>query len=405
MNVQYAGRIYDEKEIENGIAAVKEFWLTEGKWSEDFAYKIKHFLNVRHCFLVNSGSSANLIALSALTSERLENRLQKGDHVITVAAGFPSTVSPIIQNGLIPVYVDIDLDTYNIDIAALKAAITEKTRAIMIAHTLGNPFNIDAVLDICSENGLWLIEDNCDSFGSLYNNRYTGTFGHISTLSFYPAHHITTGEGGAVMTNDDELATIIKSFRDWGRDCVCDTGESNYCGKRFQVQYGNLPLGYDHKYVFSEVGYNLKMTDIQAAIGCAQMDKLSSFIERRRYNWNRLNEIFNRYSKFIYRHKHTDNAIPSWFAYVVTVRHDAPFKRYALVKHLNKHNIELRYLFAGNITKQPGYMNKESIKSGELNITDYIMNNTFFMGVYPGITDAMLDYISDTLESFFKDYL
>lgn len=322
--VNYAGRVFDEAELVNLVDSSLDFWLTEGRFSEEFAEKIADFLGVSNVILVNSGSSANLIAFSALTSEKLgERQIKPGDEVISVSAGFPATVTPIIQNNCIPVFVDVDIPTYNIDIEMMRKALSPKTKAIFIAHTLGNPFDLDAVMEFANANDLWVIEDNCDAFGSKYGGKYTGTFGHISTISFYPAHHITTGEGGAVVTNDDQLAKIIKSFRDWGRDCYCAGGENNTCGKRFSQQFGTLPFGYDHKYVYSEIGYNLKMTDMQAAIGAAQIEKLPEFCTKRKENFNLYNEIFGKFHEFFILPVATKDSDPAWFSYIVTLKESA----------------------------------------------------------------------------------
>lgn len=399
--VNYAGRVFDEKELVNLVDSSLDFWLTEGRFSEQFTEKISEFLGVSNVVLVNSGSSANLIAFSALTSEKLgEKRLRPGDEVIAVAAGFPATVTPIIQNNCIPVFIDVDIPTYNINIEMMQNAVTEKTKCIFIAHTLGNPFNIDAVMKVAKEYNLWVIEDNCDAFGSKYDGKYTGTFGHISTISFYPAHHITTGEGGAVCSNDEQLAKIIKSFRDWGRDCYCAGGENNTCGKRFSQNFGTLPYGYDHKYVYSEIGYNLKMTDMQAAIGAAQMDKLPSFCEQRKNNFKRYNEIFSKYEEYFVLPKATENSDPAWFSFIITVKDSAPFKRDELTKHLNENLIETRNLFAGNMVRQPAFMGKHYKIADHLNNSDYIMTNTFFLGTYPGNTSVKINYIESILDSF-----
>ncbi len=403
--VRYAGRVFDEREMLKLIEASLDFWLTEGRFAEEFSEKISDFLQVSNVILTNSGSSANLLALTALTSKRLgDKRLKAGDEVISVAAGFPATVTPVIQNGLIPVFADVDLGTYNINIEMLEKALGPKTRCVFLAHTLGNPYNLDAVTDICKKNSLWLIEDNCDSFGSTYKGMYTGTFGHMSTISFYPAHHITTGEGGAVVTNDDELARIIRSLRDWGRDCYCGSGENNTCGKRFSQKFGTLPEGYDHKYVYSEAGYNLKMTDIQAAIGSAQMDRLKDFCEKRKKNFKSYCRIFGRYDKYFIIPEASENSDPAWFAYIVTLKEGTPFKRDALVRHLNEKLIETRYLFAGNMTRQPFFEGVNYRTAGSLVNTDYIMNNTFFLGTYPGMTEDMLRYIESAVNDFMKDY-
>lgn len=403
--VRYAGRVFDEKELLKLIESGLDFWLTEGRFAEEFSEKIAEFLDMSNVALTNSGSSSNLIAFSALTSKKLgDKRLKPGDEVISVAAGFPATVTPIIQNNMVPVFVDVDLKSYNINIDMLRKAITPKTRCIFLAHTLGNPFNIDAVLELCQKHNLWLIEDNCDSFGSKYKGKYTGTFGHIATISFYPAHHITTGEGGAIVTNDEELAKIVKSFRDWGRDCYCNSGENNTCGKRFSQQFGTLPFGYDHKYVYSEIGYNLKMTDMQAAIGSAQMEKLTLFCDRRRENFNTYHKMFSKYEKHFILEEATPGSDPSWFAYVVTRKENAPFTRDELVKHLNANLIETRYLFAGNMVRQPFFSDVNYRIADHLQNTDYIMNNTFFLGTYPGMTSDMLSYVETVLDEFMKPY-
>jgi CDP-4-dehydro-6-deoxyglucose reductase, E1 len=399
--VNYAGRVFDEKEIVNAIEASLDFWLTEGRFSESFAEKISEYLDVEHVLLTNSGSSANLLAFAALTSEKLgEKRLMAGDEVISVAAGFPSTVTPIIQYDLIPVFVDVTIPEYNINIEILRKSITPKTRCIFLAHTLGNPYDLDAVLEIAEEHKLWVIEDNCDGFGSEYKGKKTGTFGHLSTTSFYPAHHITTGEGGAICTNDQQLATIVRSFRDWGRDCYCAGGESNTCGKRFSQQFGNLPLGFDHKYVYSEIGYNLKMTDIQAAIGAAQMDKLPDFCKKRKENFREWYRIYSQYPDYFILPKPTEGADPAWFAFIITLKENTPFTREQLTGYLNDNLIETRNLFAGNITKQPGYMNHNFRIVDQLKNTDYIMNNTFFLGTYPGLTIEMFSYAEVILDQF-----
>ena len=403
--VNYAGRIFDESEIINAINASLDFWLTEGRFSEEFSEKIADFLNIENVLLTNSGSSANLLAFSALTSERLgEKRLKPGDEVISVAACFPTTIAPIIQYGLIPVFVDVDIPTYNIDIEMMKKAIGLKTRCIFLSHTLGNPFNVEAVVKIAEDNDLWIIEDNCDAFGSEHKGRKTGTFGHLSTISFYPAHHITTGEGGAVCTNDPLLAQLVRVFRDWGRDCFCSGGENNTCGKRFSQQFGNLPFGFDHKYVYSEVGYNLKMTDFQAAIGAVQINKLPYFCDRRKENFKEWIRIFSKYPESFILPEATEGADPSWFAFIVTLKENVPFKRDELTGFLNAHLVETRTLFAGNITKQPGFVNRQWRIADHLKNTDYIMDNTFFVGTYPGITKQMLLYAENILERFMTRY-
>lgn len=403
--VNYSGRIFDEHELINAVEASLDFWLTEGRFSEEFAEKIAEYLGIEHVLLTNSGSSANLLALSALTSEKLgEKRLKPGDEVISVAAGFPSTVTPIIQCGLIPVYVDVDIPTYNIDVEMMRKAISPKTRCIFIAHTLGNPFDINAIMQLAKEHDLWVIEDNCDALGSDYNGCKTGTFAHISTMSFYPAHHITTGEGGALATNDPKLAQLIRAFRDWGRDCYCAGGENNTCGKRFSQQFGNLPFGFDHKYTYSEIGYNLKMTDIQAAIGAAQMEKLPEFCERRKENFKEWTRIFSKYPDYFILPKATEGTDPAWFAFIITLKDACPFKRDDITRYLNTNLVETRNLFAGNITKQPAYINKQCRIADHLNNTDKIMNDTFFLGTYPGLTKEMLDYAEGVLASFVQEY-
>jgi CDP-6-deoxy-D-xylo-4-hexulose-3-dehydrase len=401
--INYAGRVFDQAELVNAVEASLDFWLTEGRFSESFAEKIGEFLGVEHVLLTNSGSSANLLAFSALTSEKLgEKRLRPGDEVISVAAAFPATVTPIIQYGLIPVFVDVTMPTYNIDVEMMRKAITSKTRCIFIAHTLGNPFNISAILKLASEFNLWIIEDNCDAFGSEYNGIKTGTFGHISTISFYPAHHITTGEGGAICTDDSQLAGIVRAFRDWGRDCYCAGGENNTCGKRFSQQFGNLPLGFDHKYVYSEIGYNLKMTDIQAAIGSAQIGKLPEFCEKRKENFREWTRIFSKYPEFFILPEATENSDPAWFAFIVTLKAGTSVSREELTRHFDSNLIETRNLFAGNITKQPGYMNCKWRIADNLENTDYIMNNTFFLGTYPGLVKEMFEYAEGILDTFIR---
>jgi CDP-4-dehydro-6-deoxyglucose reductase, E1 len=403
--VNYAGRIFDQNEIVNAVEASLDFWLTEGRFSEEFSEKIAEFLEVEHVLLTNSGSSANLLAFSALTSEKLgEKQLKPGDEVISVAAGFPATVTPIIQYGLIPVFVDVNIPTYNIDIEMMRKAITPKTRCIFIAHTLGNPFNIDAVMQLAKEHDLWVIEDNCDAFGSEYRGKKTGSYAHLSTISFYPAHHITTGEGGAICTSDPQLASLVRAFRDWGRDCYCAGGENNTCGKRFSQKIGNLPFGFDHKYVYSEIGYNLKMTDIQAAIGAAQIDKLPKYCERRKENFKEWKRVFVKHSEYFILPEATEKSDPAWFAFIVTLKEGTPFTRDELTTYLNSKLIETRVLFAGNMTKQPGFIGKNWRIADHLNNTDYIMNNTFFLGTYPGLSKEMFLYTEVVLEEFLDKY-
>ena len=403
--VNYAGRVFDESELVNAVDASLDFWLTEGRFSEEFSENISEFLDVEHVLLTNSGSSANLLAFSALTSEKLgEKRLKPGDEVISVAAGFPATVTPIIQYGLVPVFVDVEIPTYNIDVEMMRNAVSKKTKCIFIAHTLGNPFNIDAIMALADEYSLWVIEDNCDAFGSLYKGRKTGSFGHLSTISFYPAHHITTGEGGAICTNDPQLAQLVRAFRDWGRDCYCAGGENNTCGKRFSQQFGKLPFGFDHKYVYSEIGYNLKMTDWQAAIGVAQIDKLPHFCTRRKENFRKWTEIFSNYAEYFVLPQKTEWSDPAWFAFIITLKDDAPFSRDELTLHLNSKLIETRNLFGGNLTKQPGFIDKIWKVAEHLRNTDRIVDKTFFLGTYPGLTDEMFSYAQHVLSDFLKNY-
>lgn len=406
-SVPVSGKVFDAKEMINMVEAVLDGWWTEGRFSEEFESKLSRWLGVRQAILVNSGSSANLLAVSALTSAKLGTRkLNPGDEVITVATSFPTTVNPIIQNKLVPVFVDVDLGTYNANVEEIKKAISPKTRAIFLAHTLGNPFDLDAVAAICKEHNLWLIEDNCDALGSMYHGKYTGTFGHIATCSFYPAHHITLGEGGALLTNDGILAKIIRSMRDWGRDCWCRTGNDNTCGMRFGWQLGDLPFGYDHKYIYSEIGYNLKVTDIQAALGVAQLEKLPDFVAKRKANFKTLYDGLKKLEKYFILPKWLNNADPSWFGFLLTVKEDAPFDRDVAVHFLQEKNIATRYLFAGNITKQPYFIdNKIEYRAvGDLTNTDLIMNNTFWTGVYPGLTTEMMEYIAACFDEFVSKF-
>ena len=401
--VKYAGRVFNEEELLNLVDSSLDFWLTAGKYSEDFEYEFSDLFGVSDAILVNSGSSANLVAMSSLTSPLLGDRkLNPGDEVLTAAAGFPTTVAPIIQNNLVPVFVDMDLATYNVDYKEIKKAVSPKTKAMFIAHTLGNPWDINEIMSIARENNLWVIEDNCDALGSTYNGKLTGTFGDLSTFSFYPAHHITMGEGGCVITDDDVLGRAAKSFRDWGRDCYCGPGENNTCGLRFTQKYGELPLGYDHKYVYSHIGYNLKVTDMQAAVGVAQLKKLAEFTEKRKQNFKILYEGLSKFSDKIFLPEATKDSDPSWFSFIITVKEGAGFTRNELVEHLGKNLIETRNLFAGNIIKQPGFMNADYRVVGDLKVTDYIMNNTFFIGVFPGLSNSHLEYIISKFEEFFK---
>ena len=397
--INYAGRVYDDDEIKMSVEASLDFWLTSGRFTEEFESGLGDFLGIDNVLTVNSGSSANLVAFSTLTSPTLgERRIKPGDEVITVAAGFPTTVNPIIQFGAIPVFIDIELGTYAPSLGVIEKAISNKTKAVMIAHAMGVPYELDEIRKLCDDNNLWLIEDNCDALGSKYNGRYTGTFGDLSTLSFYPAHHITMGEGGAVMTNNDELARIAKSFRDWGRDCYCAGGENNTCGKRFTQQLGKLPYGYDHKYVYSHIGYNLKITEMQAAIGCAQLRKLDAFIAKRKHNHSRLSQGLSKHSSHIILHTAPENSDPSWFGYVVTTKPGSKLSKNDLIDVLEKRGIETRNLFAGNLLKQPAYQDTKCRISGSLKNTDIILENTFFIGVYPGLTDEMLDQIIEAFD-------
>ncbi len=401
--IPFAARYFDEEEYVNLVDASLDAWLTTGRFAEEFEMEFANFFGLKSCSLVNSGSSANLLAISALTSKKLgERRLKSGDEVITVAAGFPTTVNPIVQNGLVPVFVDVDIPTYNIKVENLEKAISEKTRAIILAHTLGNPFNLDVVKKLVDKYNLWLIEDCCDALGSKYNDKLVGTFGNIATVSFYPAHHITMGEGGAVLTNDLNLERIIRSFRDWGRDCYCEPGASNTCGMRFSQQFGTLPYGYDHKYVYSHIGYNLKMTDMQAAVGLAQLKKLPKFIETRKKNFKLLKNGLSKFSDYLILPEATPNSDPSWFGFPITVKSEK-IKRYDLVRFLENNKIMTRMLFGGNLTRQPAYEDVKYKVYGDLTNTDIVMNDTFFIGVYPGITVEMIEYMIDTFEKFFQN--
>jgi len=403
--VPVSGRVFSEEELVNLVDASLDFWLTSGRYTHQFESDFTKFLGVRFAVSCNSGSSANLLAVSALTSEQLGKRaLKPGDEVITVAAGFPTTVNPIIQNRLVPVFVDIDPKTCNVDLNTLKKAIGPKVRAIMFAHTLGNPFAADEIKTIAQKNNLWLIEDNCDALGSKLNNQYTGTFGDIATSSFYPAHHITMGEGGAVVTNDAVLKKLICSFRDWGRDCWCDTGKDNTCGKRFEWQLGDLPQGYDHKYIFSHIGYNLKITDMQGAVGVAQLKKLEGFIAKRKKNRQLLYEGLKPFKDVLSFQEPTANSEPSWFGFLITVLPGASFSRNELVGYLEENKIATRLLFGGNLTKQPAYKDIAYRVAGDLKNTDMIMNQSFWIGVYPGITESMIEYTVDVFKRFMQRF-
>ncbi len=397
--IPYASRVYDEEEMVNLVDSSLEFWLTSGKYTDEFEKEFAKYLGVKYCSVVNSGSSANLVAFSALTSPLLgERRVKRGDEVITVAAGFPTTVTPIIQYGAVPVFVDVTIPQYNIDVTQLEAALSDKTKAVMIAHTLGNPFDLKAVKAFCDKHSLWLVEDNCDALGSKYiidgEEKFTGTVGDIGTSSFYPPHHMTMGEGGAVYTDNPVLNKAIRSFRDWGRDCVCPSGKDNLCGHRFDNQYGELPLGYDHKYVYSHFGYNLKVTDMQAAVGCAQLKKLSGFTEKRIHNFNRLKEALACVQDKIILPEACANAAPSWFGFLMTCKTGVDKNK--VVNYIEQHGVQTRMLFAGNLTKQPCFDEMRASKAGyrvigDLSVTDRIMADTFWVGVYPGMTDRMID--------------
>lgn len=410
--VHYGGRYFDEHELINLVDSSLDFWLTQGPWTHKFETRFAKWLGVKFCSVTNSGSSANLLAFSALTASELGDRqIKRGDEVITVACGFPTTVTPCIQYGAIPVFVDVTVPEYNIDVTKLEEAFSPKTKAVMIAHSLGNPFNLQAVKDFCNKHNLWLVEDNCDALGSTYTidgvERKTGTIGDIGTSSFYPPHHMTMGEGGAVYTNDPLLYKLINSYRDWGRDCWCKSGVDNTCGKRFTGKFGELPIGYDHKYVYSHFGYNLKITDMQAAIGCAQLDKLDSIVEARRNNFNYLKKKLEG-TKGLILPEPQENSNPSWFGFLISVKDNAGFTRNDLSGYLESKKIQTRNLFAGNLIHHSAF--DEMRRSGEgyrivgnLKYTDYIMNNTFWIGVYPGMTQPMLDYMINTIKEFIKN--
>ncbi len=397
-----SGKVLGASELKNMVEASLDGWLTTGRFNEAFERRLADFLGVKHVLTTNSGSSANLLAFSALTSPQLGKRaIKPGDEVISVAAGFPTTVNPILQYGAVPVFVDVHIPTYNIDPALIEAAISDKTKAIMLAHTLGNPYNLAKIVHIAKKYNLWLIEDCCDALGSTYDEKLVGTFGDIGTLSFYPAHHITMGEGGAIFTNNNDLKRIIESFRDWGRDCYCQPGKDNTCGKRFGWQLGTLPFGYDHKYTYSHLGYNLKISDMQAACALAQMDRLPGFIEARKRNFVFLKDRLKSCEEFLILPEATPGSDPSWFGFPITVRDSAGIARVELLKYLDQHKVGTRLLFAGNLTRQPYFQGRTYRVSGELINTDAIMNSTFWIGVYPGLNDAMLDYICDRIETFF----
>lgn len=400
-----SGKVLDENDIEMLIDASLDMWLTAGRYADKFEKEFAKYIGSKCCSLVNSGSSANLVAFTALTSYKLgERRLKQDDEVITVAAGFPTTISPIIQNGMIPVFIDVDLETYDYKVEDIEKAISNKTKAIFMAHTLGNPFNLDKVMKLAEKYNLWVIEDSCDALGAKYNGKYTGTIGHIGTFSFYPAHHITMGEGGAVVTNDPLLHKLITSVRDWGRDCVCPPGKDNICKNRFTQKHGNLPLGYDHKYVYSHLGYNLKVTDMQAAIGVSQLKKLPSFILKRNENFNKLYDGLKQFEKFLILPKALNNSEPSWFGFPITLKISDSYTRNDLIEFLEENKIGTRLLFAGNILKQPVFtQNQYNYRTiGKLDNTDIIMERTFWIGVWPGITDECIEYIISKFSEFFN---
>ena len=399
--VPVSGKVFDAREMVSLVDSSLDFWLTTGRFAREFEKHFARLFGLRSASLLNSGSSANLAALSCLTSRKLgERRLKPGDEVITVAAGFPTTVNPIIQNGLIPVFVDVQLPTYNIDPQYLEEALSPKTRAVMVAHMLGNPFDLDAVADFVKRHNLWLIEDCCDALGATFDGRKVGTFGDLATFSFYPAHHITMGEGGAVLTDSPVLKTLVESFRDWGRDCWCDPGKDNTCGKRFDWQLGDLPFGYDHKYTYSHIGYNLKMTDMQAAVGLAQLDKLPCFIDARRRNFQYLYERLKPLEDVLLLPEKTPGSEPSWFGFPLAVREGAPFRRDALIEHLDSRRVGTRLLFGGNLTRQPAYKDTHYRVVGDLAQTDFVMRNVFWMGLYPGLSEEMLDYMISAVREF-----
>ncbi len=404
--INYASRVYDEKEMQSLTDAMLDFWLTTGRFAEEFEKEFASWLGVKHAHLVNSGSSANLIAFSVLTAPELgERRIKRGDEVITVACGFPTTVTPVLQYGAVPVFVDVTVPQYNIDVTKLEGALSDKTKAVMIAHTLGNPFDIKRVREFCNKHNLWLVEDNCDALGSKYTidgvTKFTGAWGDIATSSFYPPHHMTMGEGGCVYTDNPLLNRLILSYRDWGRDCICPSGRDNYCGHRFDGEFGELPKGYDHKYVYSHFGYNLKVTDMQAAVGVEQLRKFPSFIERRRHNWERLHKALECVSDKLILPERAENSEPSWFGFIVSVRPESGLRRNDITAFIEKHNIQTRLLFSGNIIRHPCF---DSIRgsdayrvSGTLETTDYVMNNSFWVGVYPGMSDEMIDYMASII--------
>ena len=399
-----SGKLIDHDELVAMVDASLDGWLTAGRFNMEFERRLSKFLGVKHVLTVNSGSSANLIAFNCLTSPKLGDRaIQKGDEVISVAAGFPTTVNPILQFGAVPIFVDVSLDTYNIDVTAIESVITSKTKAIMLAHTLGNPFNLDAVTRLCKTHNLWLVEDTCDALGSTYRGQKVGTFGDVGTLSFYPAHHITMGEGGAVFTNNDELKVIAESYRDWGRDCYCLPGKDNTCGKRFEWQLGSLPCGYDHKYTYSHIGYNLKISDMQAACGLAQLKKVEGFIAARKRNFEFLRNSLSDLQDFLTLPKATEHSDPSWFGFPLTIKRSSPISRFELINHLDENRIGTRLLFAGNLTRQPSMVGQKYRIATSLDNTDTIMNDTFWVGIHPALTEEMLAYTANVISRSLKN--
>lgn len=405
--IAYAARVFDEKEMCALTDATLDFWLTTGRFANKFEEEFAQWIGIKYAHLVNSGSSANLIAFYALTASELGDRqIKKGDEVITVACGFPTTVSPIIQYGAVPVFVDVTVPQYNIDVSMLEAALSEKTKAVMIAHTLGNPFDLSKVKEFCGKHNLWLVEDNCDALGTQYTigdtTKFTGTWGDIGTSSFYPPHHMTMGEGGCVYTDDPLLHRLILSYRDWGRDCVCPSGHDNFCGHRFDGQYGELPQGYDHKYVYSHLGFNLKVTDMQAAIGCEQLKKFPAFIERRRHNWDRLHSTLEHLQDKLILPVPAENSRPSWFGFLISVKPESGLGRNKITRYIEDHNVQTRLLFSGNLLRHPCFDELRDTDRyrvvGDLTNTDFIMNNSFWVGVYPGMTDEMVDYMVKIIE-------
>jgi len=399
--VPVSGKVFDENELQHLVDSSLDFWLTTGRFADQFEKGFAKVMGMRHAMLCNSGSSANLLAVSALMSPRLGKRaLKEGDEVVTVAAGFPTTVNPIIQNRLVPVFVDAELATYDASLESIEAAIGPKTKAIVMAHTLGNPFDVEGVMRLAEEHKLWVVEDTCDAVGAKFAGKPVGSFGDLSTTSFYPAHHMTMGEGGCVLVKKASMKKIVESLRDWGRDCWCPTGEENTCNRRFDWQLGELPYGYDHKYIYSHIGYNLKMTDMQAAIGVAQLDKLPEFIKARNRNWKRLRDGLKALDEFFILPKATKNSEPSWFGFALSVRSEAPFERLEVVQHLESRRIGTRQLFGGNLLRQPAYLNIPMRVVGDLKNADIIANSTFWIGVYPGLTDEMIDFMIATVHEF-----